>query len=71
MQRKLESNWNWIRFLEIGPLQTLTEKLRLTNRIQSAQTLNLRIVRGFEMYGPEFFFIPNKNWKITKIPSKN
>ena len=24
------------------------------------------IIRGIEMYGPEFFFIPNKHWKIVK-----
>jgi methylase of polypeptide subunit release factors len=24
------------------------------------------IMRGIEMYGPEFFFIPNKYWKIAK-----
>jgi methylase of polypeptide subunit release factors len=24
------------------------------------------IIRGIEMYGPEFFFIPNKYWKIVK-----
>ena len=24
------------------------------------------IIRGIEMYGPEFFFIPNKHWKIIK-----
>jgi methylase of polypeptide subunit release factors len=24
------------------------------------------IMRGIEMYGPEFFFIPNKYWKIVK-----
>lgn len=25
---------------------------------------NTSIVRGVEMYGPEFFFVPNKHWKI-------
>ena len=65
-QQELESDWNWIRFLEIGALQTLTIKLRQTERIKSAHDLNLRIVRGFEMYGPEFFFIPNQNWEIIE-----
>ncbi len=27
------------------------------------------IIRGVEMYGPEFFFIPNKYWKIIKEKS--
>jgi len=65
-QQKLESDWNWTRFLEIGALQTLAERLRHTNRIKSAQELNLRIVRGFEMYGPDFFFLPNTNWDIIE-----
>lgn len=65
-QQKLESDWNWIRFLEIGALQVITKRLRQTGRIKSAQDLNLRIVRGFEMYGPEFFFIPNQNWEIVE-----
>ena len=25
-----------------------------------------RIVRGFEMYGPGFFFLPNKSWKVIE-----
>ncbi len=67
-QQELESDWNWIRFLEIGAVQALTTRLRLTGRIKSANDLNLRIVRGFEMYGPEFFFIfiPNRYWDIDK-----
>ncbi|MFX0199030.1 MAG: hypothetical protein ACFFCW_23150, partial [Candidatus Hodarchaeota archaeon] len=65
-QQKLEFDWNWIRFLEIGALQTLTTKLRQTERIKSAHDLNLRIIRGFEMYGPEFFFIPNQYWEIVE-----
>lgn len=65
-QHELESNWNWIRFLEIGPLQDLATRLRQTGQIKNSHDLNLRIVRGFEMYGPEFFFIPNKHWKIVE-----
>lgn len=65
-QKELESNWNWIRFLEIGVLQDLAERIRQVGKLQSANELNLRIIRGFEMYGPEFFFIPNKNWEIVK-----
>jgi len=65
-QQELESDWNWIRFLEIGALQAITTRLRQTGRIKSAHDLNLRIIRGFEMYGPEFFFIPNRYWEIDK-----
>ncbi len=28
------------------------------------QILGSNIIRGLEMYGPEFFFIPNKHWRI-------
>ena len=29
------------------------------------EILGKNIIRGIEMYGPDFFFIPNKFWKIT------
>ncbi|MFX0092035.1 MAG: hypothetical protein ACFFBD_09765, partial [Candidatus Hodarchaeota archaeon] len=62
---ELKQNWNWIRYLEHGLLHNIAEKLKANSLIQSGSKLNLRIVRGFEMYGPEFFFLPNKNWKIN------
>ncbi|MGQ9722995.1 MAG: N-6 DNA methylase, partial [Candidatus Jordarchaeum sp.] len=36
------------------------------NQIQGRQS----IIRGVEMYGPEFFFIPNKHWNIIKENEK-
>lgn len=29
-----------------------------------------KIVRGFEMYGPDFFFLPNKHWVVLKEGEK-
>ena len=29
------------------------------------------IIRGVEMYGPEFFFVPNKHWRILKENEKS
>ncbi len=36
------------------------------NQTQGRQS----IIRGVEMYGPEFFFIPNKHWNLTKENEK-
>ncbi|MFX1536209.1 MAG: Eco57I restriction-modification methylase domain-containing protein [Promethearchaeota archaeon] len=63
---RLRQNWNWIRFLEHGLLHEIAEQLQANPLVQSGKYLNLRIVRGFEMYGPEFFFLPNRDWIITQ-----
>ncbi|MFX1511167.1 MAG: Eco57I restriction-modification methylase domain-containing protein [Promethearchaeota archaeon] len=63
---RLKNEWNWIRFLEQGRLQELSDKLKSTVKIIDSQKLGLRIIRGFEMYGPEFFFLPNKDWRFHK-----
>ena len=65
-QRELEENWNWIRYLESSILQEFAERFRETHRIKSSKELELRIVRGFEMYGPDFFFLPNKYWMVRQ-----
>ncbi|MFX0063054.1 MAG: Eco57I restriction-modification methylase domain-containing protein [Candidatus Hermodarchaeota archaeon] len=63
---QLRQSWNWISFLEHGLLREIVEQLKANRLIQSGNSLNLRIVRGFEMYGPEFFFLPNRDWIITQ-----
>ncbi len=60
--QQLRQSWNWIRFLEYTPLYSLSETLRSNTKLVHASSLNLRIIRGFEMYGPEFFFLPNQDW---------
>lgn len=64
-REKLRKNWNWIKFLEHHKIHSLAEVLQTNPKIQNAASLGLRIVRGFEMYGPDFFFLPNKDWKKT------
>ncbi|MHA2365668.1 MAG: Eco57I restriction-modification methylase domain-containing protein, partial [Candidatus Hodarchaeales archaeon] len=59
----LKDNWNWIRYLEHGDLHHLTEMILNSGLIKSGADLELRIVRGFEMYGPDFFFLPNNDWE--------
>jgi hypothetical protein len=59
---ELKRNWNWIRFLEHEKIHALAEILIASPKICSATPLNLRIIRGFEMYGPDFFFLPNRDW---------
>lgn len=63
---KLKDNWNWIRFLEQGQINKIVDTLLLHSLIKSGIELKLRIVRGFEMYGPNFFFFPNDSWIITE-----
>ncbi len=63
---KLEKEWNWIRFLDRGHLPDLSSKIKQMMKIVRAEDIGLRIVRGFEMYGPEFFFLPNKTWLLDK-----
>ena len=61
----LYNEWNWIRFLEQNSLYELADTLKIQGNLRTSQELGLRIVRGFEMYGPNFFFLPNKYWSIT------
>lgn len=64
-REKLRESWNWIKFLEHNEIHSLADVLQSNSKIRNAASLDLRIVRGFEMYGPEFFFLPNKDWKQT------
>ncbi|MFQ5977247.1 MAG: Eco57I restriction-modification methylase domain-containing protein [Candidatus Heimdallarchaeota archaeon] len=62
---ELRQNWNWIKFLEHDKLHSLAMILKDSSNICTAGSLGLRIVRGFEMYGPNFFFLPNNDWTKT------
>ncbi len=61
---ELSKEWNWTIFLKEPKLLLLRKKFLNTELIKSGKELELDIVRGVEMYGPEFFFIPNKKWTI-------
>lgn len=71
------------RFLDINWL-ALFEEDRLRNIVVSTFEQGIRrgtlgywyevlgkgsIIRGVEMYGPEFFFIPNKHWRVVEDKS--
>lgn len=62
--QQLRMNWNWLKYFESEPLLKLETMLLENPIIQSGEELNLKILRGIEMYGPDFFCIPNSNWKI-------
>ncbi|MFW9780131.1 MAG: N-6 DNA methylase [Candidatus Heimdallarchaeota archaeon] len=58
----LISDWNWMRYFQPKSMLQFRGRLLKTEKIKSGANLELRIVRGVEMYGPEFFFLPNKHW---------
>ncbi len=66
-KEKLAKEWNWTVFLKNPKLLYLRKQLLKTNLLKSGKNLGLDIVRGVEMYGPNFFFIPNQNWAIHAV----
>lgn len=60
----LINEWNWYKFLNMKELVRLYRKILGTGLIRSADEMAFDIIRGIEMYGPNFFFFPNKDWKI-------
>lgn len=64
---KLAKEWNWTVFLKNPRMLYLREQLLNTNLLKSGRDLGLDIVRGVEMYGPNFFFIPNHIWAIHAV----
>ncbi|MFX0123920.1 MAG: N-6 DNA methylase [Candidatus Hodarchaeota archaeon] len=61
----LSKEWNWTIFLKDPELLEIRNLLLQSGFIKSGHELNLDIVRGVEMYGPEFFFIPNQKWTVV------
>lgn len=66
-KEKLTKEWNWTVFLKNPKLLYLRKQLLNTNLLKSGKDLDLDIVRGVEMYGPNFFFIPNIKWAIHAV----
>jgi len=62
--KDLFNDWNWLKYFENPKLLTLERNFLSKNLIFSGSALKLNIIRGVEMYGPNFFCIPNNNWKI-------
>jgi hypothetical protein len=67
--QKLQTERNWIKFLLPPELQNWANKIVQSKFIKSGQQIGLNLVRGVEMYGPDFFFLPNKYWDIQSISS--
>ncbi len=63
---QLFKEWNWTMFLRDPRMLEIRRHLFKTGMVQSGKILNLDIVRGVEMYGPNFFFIPNQAWKFVR-----
>jgi tRNA1(Val) A37 N6-methylase TrmN6 len=62
--KRLAKEWNWTLFLRNPKLIEFRDNILTSSLIKNGKDLNLDIVRGVEMYGPDFFFIPNQFWKI-------
>lgn len=65
-KKTLESKRNWLYFFEDPDFQQLYDHLKTIGHFISSNQAGLRLVRGFEMYGPNYFLLPNKEWKITQ-----
>ncbi len=58
-QDLLKHDWNWLRHFhsaspDLGiPLYTIAD-------------LGIPLIRGLEMYGPDFFILPNRNWDVIQ-----
>lgn len=61
----LAKEWNWTIFLRDIELLKIRNLLLQSGFIKSGNELDLNIVRGVEMYGPDFFFVPNRKWQIA------
>jgi hypothetical protein len=64
---RLRSDRNWIKFFLDPEFIHFVDQLLEHPFICTGQSLNLDIVRGIEMYGPDFFFLPNQFWKIVSV----
>ncbi len=58
---------NWLYFFEDTGFKQLYGKLREVGKFISSNQAGLRLVRGFEMYGPNYFLLPNKYWKVSQV----
>ncbi|MFX0185382.1 MAG: Eco57I restriction-modification methylase domain-containing protein [Candidatus Hodarchaeota archaeon] len=69
--KKLEKEWNWTLYLQDPKLLEIRDIIRKSGLIKNGKSLKMDIVRGVEMYGPDFFFIPNHVWKIIDEDQNN
>lgn len=68
---------NWLTLLGQNPLRELLSRIFTQSMKRGVVDIwanafsEKRIVRGIEMYGPDFFFIPNKYWKVVDKNAEN
>ncbi len=60
----LQKDWNWDRYFRDTDLLKL--RAELLPDMSSGSELSITINRGIEMYGPNFYFLPNKKWRINE-----
>ncbi len=66
----LEEHWNWLTFfLDFRVQQSFKQLSRSPLLVSASQLEGFRLLRGFEMYGPNFFFLPNSQWEIVSETS--
>ncbi len=62
----LRNDWNWDRYFRPSSLLKIRNELLNDCKLLSGKEAELSIKRGIEMYGPNFFFFPNKKWNIRE-----
>lgn len=60
----LHEDWNWDRYFRSKNLLELRNEI--LPHLSSGDYLDLDILRGVELYGPDFYFFPNRFWKVTE-----
>ncbi len=65
----LHEDWNWDRYFRNQSLLELRDKL--LPYLSSGDELDLNISRGIELYGPDFYFFPNRYWKVKEDTSES
>ncbi|MHA2248988.1 MAG: Eco57I restriction-modification methylase domain-containing protein [Candidatus Kariarchaeaceae archaeon] len=60
----LENDWNWDRYFRSEILLKIRSEIIQSCKLITGKNAELSIKRGVEMYGPNFFFFPNKEWKV-------
>ncbi len=57
---QLKNDWNWMRYFRNFSLLRMRGYIMDNFGVRSGYSINLDIKRGVELYGPDFFFFPNK-----------
>lgn len=66
-KNELSNSSNWLSFLYNSQENIIKND---SSKLKKFNSMNFKIRRGTESFGPEFFYLPNKYWKI-KEKTKN